>query len=702
MFRHLLKQRIQEMLFDDKIYSRRNKPCCSMFFFSVRITDSAAKYLLLLIAFTYLSTHTVLAQISHGGKPYSFTNDLPDDVPVVTMQTVDVQALLAEDQAERQQNRPVPLRFAVAHEVDIDVKSAGVWTDLPDGSRLYRLRIVSKSAYSMHLVFNRFKLPPGGELFIYDENRSTVLGAFTEKNNKPHGHFSTLPIKGTQLTLEFHEPAEYKEKTELKISRVMHGYRNIFNLGTRVVGDSANCEINVNCSQGNNWQDEKRSVAMIVANFGQGSSICTGALVNNERKDLSSYFLTAYHCLDSDRDGTVESNEEDDVWTWGFWFNYESRFCSGSDVGHDAMSGSDLVALNRASDFALLELNDLPPASYNTFYAGWSAQGSTPSSSVTIHHPQGDIKKISIDNAPATSGTWNLTPPDSHWETYFDQGTAEYGSSGAPLFDSNHRIVGQLHGNADPAFTGFNFCEVPHIWFGKFSMSWNYGSSASTRLKDWLDPDNTGIQKLNGIEGPQELNVTISGPDQIFEGTSYTWTASVSEGNPSYDSYIWYKKIGSSPWYFACTSSTTSCTTSLEDGDSQTSPGYIKLEVNDEIPKYYGEDIYPLVVYESGAKIAADRSKNPERIPDSFNLQPAYPNPFNPLAVIPFQLPRQGHVKMDVYDITGHQVEVLTNQIYEAGYHRITFDAQNQSSGTYFVRIRFEGEVKTQKIVLIK
>lgn len=181
-------------------------------------------------------------------------------------------------------------------------------------------------------------------------------------------------------------------------------------------------------------------------------------------------------------------------------------------------------------------------------------------------------------------------------------------------------------------------------------------------------------------------------------------TASVSGGNPPYDSYIWYKTTGMSPWYFACTGSTTSCTTSLQDADSQTSQGYIKLEVSDESPKYYGKDIYPVTVYEFGPyKIVADSLLTTmEQIPAEFNVRSAYPNPFNPVTVIPFQLPEQGYVLMEVYNLTGQQIAVLADRAYEAGFHRITFEGHGLSSGAYFVRTRFNDKIMTQKIVLIK
>ena len=77
----------------------------------------------------------------------------------------------------------------------------------------------------------------------------------------------------------------------------------------------------------------------------------------------------------------------------------------------------------------------------------------------------------------------------SHWRVAdWEDGTTEPGSSGSPLFDADHRIVGQLHGGE--ASCSYNVND----YYGKFSTSWNNG------LSGWLDPNNTGTLVLDGID----------------------------------------------------------------------------------------------------------------------------------------------------------------------------------------------------------
>ena len=163
------------------------------------------------ISVTLCLNRPLLAQVSAGGQPYTFANPVADTIPTVIMGSVDVAALLAEDAAEAEQGKHVPPRFGYPFEVDLGLESAGTWTELPGGDRVWRLRIVSPGAYSINLLYDEFDLPEGAKFFIYNEDRSMVLGAFTSMNKKDHGKFSTGPVQGSVSILEYYEPT-YVEK----------------------------------------------------------------------------------------------------------------------------------------------------------------------------------------------------------------------------------------------------------------------------------------------------------------------------------------------------------------------------------------------------------------------------------------------------------------------------------------------------------
>jgi hypothetical protein len=94
--------------------------------------------------------------------------------------------------------------------------------------------------------------------------------------------------------------------------------------------------------------------------------------------------------------------------------------------------------------------------------------------------------------------------------------------------------------------------------------------------------------------------------------------------------------------------------------------------------------------------------RTPEVTPHEFALYPCYPNPFNPNTVIRFSLPYTTHAKLTIYDITGRQVKVLANEVFNAGDHCVTFDGSTLSSGVYFIQLEARQHMQTGKLVLLK
>ena len=471
----------------------------------------------------------LFSQISIGGNPFSFTLKNLSDVPTVTMDKFDVRELLREDSLDAL-GKEVPFRFGKPFEVNLNLDNSGVWDELPNGDKIWRLRITSKDAYSINLIYNDYWLPEGAKLYLYNDDKSHVIGAFTNANNKETGKFATRPVTGDAITLEYYEPANVVYRGKINISSVIHAYRDIYNtFKQKDFGGSGSCNNNINCPEGADWQNEKRAVAMVL--LSGGSRWCSGALVNNVNVDQKQYFLTANHCLGSSD-------------TWIFMFNYESPTCDNVDGPTNyTLQGSTLLASNDDSDFGLVEITEPIPSSYEVHWAGWSNIDVPSTHSTGIHHPNGDIKKISFDYDPSISSKYldNQGVADSHWKiAQWDDGTTEPGSSGSPLFDQNHRIIGQLHG-------GWASCtSLTADYFGKFSMSWDRGSTASTRLKDWLDPDDTGAQTLDGwdptIGDPDDVPPTtitdLTITNLMSDRLTLTWTAPLDTSYNGVVSYI--------------------------------------------------------------------------------------------------------------------------------------------------------------------
>ena len=91
-----------------------------------------------------------------------------------------------------------------------------------------------------------------------------------------------------------------------------------------------------------------------------------------------------------------------------------------------------------------------------------------------------------------------------------------------------------------------------------------------------------------------------------------------------------------------------------------------------------------------------------EVIPEGLVVSSAYPNPFNPSTSFEFGLSSSDHINVVVYNINGRIVETLVDGVMQAGYHQVTWDASEQSSGIYFVKLVTSIGTSTQKVVLIK
>jgi hypothetical protein len=458
------------------------------------------------------------AQISSGGTPPSFSLSLTSTVPTVTMPPVDVQSMLDEDALA---GKDVPLRFAAELDVSLNLSSSGVWETLASGDRVWRLRISSPGALTLGLLYDQWYLPKGGELWIYNDDRNMVIGAFTSFNNWEDGTNITQPVKGNAITLEYLQPMDVRAQSILSIYQVCHGYRDVFSRARALdaFGSSGSCNNNINCPEGATWQSEKRGVCMILSG---GSRICTGSLINNTALNQTPYFLTANHCLGGET-------------SWVFMFNYESATCSNVDgPTNQTVANATLRATWATSDFALLQLSSSVPSTYSPYYNGWNRVNTASTSSVCIHHPSGDIKKISFDNNAPTSSGW-YTTGDNHWKILaWDDGTTEPGSSGSPLFDQNHRITGQLHGGDATCTNNVN------DYFGKFATSWAGGGTNSTRVSNWLNPAGTAPNTLNGLNGTGGGGAPVNDlcPGTAISALPYSQSGSTASANNNYTNCV--------------------------------------------------------------------------------------------------------------------------------------------------------------------
>jgi hypothetical protein len=334
-----------------KPYYSPDKVCCAAkkcCFADPKRETLMKKNFLLLILCT-LSTY-LFSQISYDGIPWSFNaSNLKNDIPEIYIDHP------GNDLFDRSNDDNFKPEFAgVVVDVHIDVLKEGSWEQLYGGRKICRLQISSGSQAS-GLYFSEFLIPEGASLYVYNKDRSILRGAYKNLNNNDGGKFVLEPIPDSTLIIEYNVIGDLVSTSDLTIEAI--GYFDDFiKYSNRGFGSSGPCEVNVNCPEGNAWQDQRNGVARILLKANSSLYWCTGSLVNNTRLDNKPYFLTANHC------GKFASASDYEQWL--FYFNYQSEYCEDpqTEPESNSIAGASLIAKsvnneNQGSDFKLLLLN---------------------------------------------------------------------------------------------------------------------------------------------------------------------------------------------------------------------------------------------------------------------------------------------------------------------------------------------------------
>lgn len=429
-----------------------------------------------------------------------------------------------------------PLTIAVDQKVQVTPENSGRWISLNNGFRVWRLEVYSEGAEALAVFFNRFRLEGGAMVFLYDPDFETVLGGFNHLTNKTSGILQTAFIPGSRLVLELQVPAG-EDYGEVSVGSFSHAFIDIFKKDKRkdvFFGLSGNCEIDINCSEGDAWQKVKRSVCRIIFKRNDfNTDLCTGTLINNTAEDGKAFFYTANHCIKT----AFEAE------TAVLYFDYESEECNGMDGDATlTLSGTEVLATSDSLDFSLLLLSEDPPEEYKPYFAGWSRSLYPPLSSVTIHHPRGDVKKISRDKDRSLIEYQEEDPPEwlykgstpaAFWRIEkWESGATEGGSSGCPLFNQVQLITGNLTG-------GDASCGYPYNdYFSKFFMNWNYYPEPGRQLKYWLDSLNTGFEFIGGYDPTGITDTFVSELFTVFPNPNNGYFTIQTDELSTYDSRI--------------------------------------------------------------------------------------------------------------------------------------------------------------------
>ena len=403
--------------------------------------------------------------------------------------------------------------------------------EVVQGRSVYHLELTAPDARGLSLSFDKLALQPGDRLYLFDPARKQILGAFTSESNPDGGVFGTNPIAGNSLVIQY-EPAG--ALADIRLKQLGYFFESVA-APQNFSGEGASgvCNVNVNCPEGADMQDVKKGIAQIVVVVNGMIGSCSGTLVNNTSEDWRPLIMTAYHCTfaKSPLTGKVMNATEEDFRQWVFNFHFERPECANNQwVGEKAYSISGAkrlaaVPMDHGSDALLVETLNPIPDYYGVYYNGWDRSGTLEPTAKGLHHPRGDVMKISTITEPLKNGTWltddNAGARDAHFAVRYAKTknghcVTEGGSSGSGLFNSQGLLIGTLSGGAAECDKGINALNM----YGKLSEHWARSSQDNSQklqpLAKILDPKGDGTAMT--LSGAYKPGATLIAPVAQLQG----------------------------------------------------------------------------------------------------------------------------------------------------------------------------------------
>lgn len=459
---------------------------------------------------------SVFSQEGINPLPKSWGLKLTENPKVIQLSPLDLNSVYSQDSIN-DLDKTIPWRYGIERPLSLNIHNGGLWTELSNGAKIWRAAVRSPGALNLSFNFGEFYLPPGSRLQLYDDAHRAIPQTILSSQNRNSNLLGTWFVEGEVVWIEYYQPPHNSISPRLQLSSIIHGYRmggvNTTNPDRNRLNGSGACNYDVNCPIGEDFDSQKdilkKSVAFV--NLGNGY-LCSAVLVNNTKADKTPYLLTANHCL---------TNSNPALWSIRFNWVSPSPVCGTGEESGDlnnnfTVSGAQLMANNRLSDFALVKLYDAIPESWDVAFAGWDNSDTDPLFGVGIHHPNGDIMKICRDDSGAqkidANGTkvWLIGGGQHGTGNGWEIGTTESGSSGSPLFNEKGKIIGQLYAGESACVGNVN--NHNYDIYGRFGISWRAGNSPESRLMDWLDPSFSGQTTMETLQNI--LNV----PDHEYIG----------------------------------------------------------------------------------------------------------------------------------------------------------------------------------------
>jgi lysyl endopeptidase len=462
----------------------------------------------LAIIFFILLTQNAAGQ--QGTLPFGLNYKIYKTIPEKSFQAIDT--AFSGKQRQRAFQKISSATVAYNFKTHLVPDRDGNWKTISPGINSWFLKLRSKNAFGLAVVFTGVKLLPGETLYIY--NQQGLRGPFTNRNIPRSGILPLDFLRGDEIMIEYNVPAGSQSHGTFVVETVSHAYQNIFirdNFHFNEAGAARYSDDCYLCLEDDAIANERRASVKLIVQYENSARICTGTLINNTANDNKPYILTAEHCVanQSDADRTV------------FIFDYEDENCIKQIPHPDLMLNG---AYHRASlaenDFSILELYDKPPMEFHPYYAGWDISDQYLKGVTCIHHAQGGPRRVSLSNGAVKTSNLDdgpLRAPNAFWKVFrWDVGATESGSSGASLLNKNGHVIGTLSG-------GSAQCEAPYNdYFAKLSASWEASSDPDRQLKYWLDPLGSGVPKLDGRDPFEGIHANCNTTSNVKPGEQET------------------------------------------------------------------------------------------------------------------------------------------------------------------------------------
>lgn len=451
------------------------------------------------LALTFGVSHSAFGQQEFGGKPLSFdagtaSASLRSQTSISSIKSIPMDINLSDFIQQKDwetQNYGAPYSVGYVKKTNVDFSQEAERIALSNGRSIYRLRMRSEGAKEVTPLYSNFLIPEGAKLYVYDPAKKTVHGAYTHATHPEEGDFSSMPVLGDEVIFEY-EPNDSGEMPKLVISGLVHNYRPVlFDANDQEESSIFGKEINVNCVQGDDWKDQKAGVCKMYMVIGSVGSLCTGDLMNNTNQDFKPYILSAAHC--ASQTSSFEPTAAD-LKKWQFFFHFEKPSCANSSFSLKNQVKTMVGCTRKAflpiagqSDGLLLQLNQEVPADYRVYYNGWDRSTYENNTDIKglvgIHHPAGDVKKISVLYPQSTLHVSTWTNPigyaSAHYYFSYDEGDTEGGSSGSSIFaNKNKLVIGTLTGGGQGT-----------QYYGRLTYHWD---KFAEKMGPFLDPKTNG------------------------------------------------------------------------------------------------------------------------------------------------------------------------------------------------------------------